>query len=198
MTNVRMKRCFFSVIGRPYRLMAFRQILCWLLLSSFLFGAAHAQQLLPGDTPGRLLTESEIKNIDSHVWPDGVGLPEGRGSGAQGQKIYEQRCADCHGGRGEGGTALELVGDHESLATDFPDRGIAAMWPYAPTLFEYVRRAMPPQEPWSLSVDETYAVLAHLLELNGLLKAGTALDAATLAAIKLPNSNGFIDEFSSQ
>ncbi len=164
-------------------------LILWLVISA----VGHAQLLLPSDDPGRVLSEKEISNFNAHVWPDGSGLPQGEGDAAEGRKIYEQRCAACHGGHGEGGSAYELVGENESLASDFPDRGIAAMWPHAPTLFEYVRRSMPPSEPYSLSVDDTYAVIAHLLALNGLLEAGETLDAAKLSAIELPNRDGFID-----
>ena len=125
------------------------------------------------------------------VFADGTGLPAGGGTAREGAPLYAARCAGCHGAEGEGGRAMELVGDRALLASDYPDRGIAVYWPYAPPLFDYVRRAMPPDAPWSLSADETYAVVARLLELNALVDAGTVVDAAFLAALEMPNRDGF-------
>lgn len=166
---------------------------CLLVVNAAVSEGVKAQALTPADAPGRPLMDSEIADLDSHVWPDGTGLPTGSGRAVEGEQIYAERCVTCHGSAGEGGSALELVGDHASLSSEYPDRGIAAYWASAPTLFEYIRRAMPPQEPWSMSIDQTYAVVAWLLELNGLLVAGAILDAETLSAIKLPNRDGFID-----
>jgi|GEM_PF-1621931 len=156
---------------------------------------AYAEQLNYAGSDGRVLRQSEVQVLKTHVWPDGAGLPDGSGRASDGKTLFDSRCAGCHGAGGEGSTALELVGDHASLSSEFPDRGIAAVWAYAPTLFEYIRRAMPPEEPYSLTVDETYAVVAYILELNELLAPATELDAEGLAAIELPNRNGFIDHF---
>jgi len=147
------------------------------------------------DSPklGRVLSQEEVNALPLHVFPDGTGLPDGTGNSTTGKPLYMQHCAACHGGQGEGGTANELVGDRASLTSEYPDRGIAAYWPHAPTLFEYIRRSMPPDEPASLTVDETYAIIAWLLELNGLIETGTTLDRDTLSAIDMPNRNGFID-----
>lgn len=144
---------------------------------------------------GRELTEAEVASLPAHVFADGTGLPEGRGDAQQGKQLYAQHCADCHGSVGQGGRAVELVGDRELLATDIPDKGIAVYWPYAPTLFEYVRRAMPPDNPYSLSVDEVYSVVAHLLELNGLAQPGEVVDAAYLSNLDMPNRDGFRSQF---
>ena len=86
---------------------------------------------------------------------------------------------------------MELVGDRSLLATEYPDRGIAVYWPYAPTLFEYIKRAMPPDKPYSLSDDEVYSVIARLLELNKLIDSGQRVDAAVLSSMQMPNKDNF-------
>lgn len=151
-------------------------------------GFATAQQL------GRSLTDNEIKQLNRHVFANGDGLPKGTGNAVQGAVLFEAHCASCHGSQGEGGAAVELVGDRALLATEYPDKGIAVYWPWAPTLFEYIRRSMPPNKPYSLSVDETYSVVARVLELNGLITGGQNLDAAVLSAIHMPNRDGFISD----
>jgi len=144
---------------------------------------------------GRELSEDEVAGLPAHVFADGTGLPDGEGNTEQGKQLYAQHCADCHGSVGQGGRALELVGDRELLATDIPDKGIAVYWPYAPTLFEYVRRAMPPDKPYSLDVNEVYAIVAHLLELNGLVENGVSVDAEYLSNLEMPNRTGFRSQF---
>ena len=144
---------------------------------------------------GRLLSKDQVAALPAHVFADGTGLPIGSGSAEQGKQLYSQHCADCHGNVGQGGRAVELVGDRTLLATDIPDRGIAVYWPFAPTLFEYVRRAMPPEKPYSLTVTEVYAIVAHLLELNGLSAPGEIVDAAYLSQLKMPNRDGFRSQF---
>ena len=89
---------------------------------------------------------------------------------------------------------MELVGDRSLLASQYSDKGVAVYWPWAPTLFEYIRRSMPPDAPYSLSVNETYAIVARVLELNGLIEAGQTLDAAVLSAIEMPNRDGFLSD----
>ena len=153
------------------------------------FGASESLPNL-----GRELSAKEVLEIPAQVFADGKGLPAGSGTAAQGQALYNLRCAGCHGSKGEGGRAVELVGDRELLATEYPDRGIAVYWPFAPTLFEYIRRAMPPGEPYSLTADETYAVIARVLQLNDLLVGEPTVDAAFLSSLKLPNRDGFISD----
>jgi len=159
-----------------------------ILLLSSIGGSSAAQGL------GRPLSENEVKLKSQHVFADGTGLPVGSGDSVEGGLLFREHCAECHGTQGQGGSAIELVGDRSLLATEFPDRGIAVYWPWAPTLFEYVRRSMPPAAPYSLSIDETYAVVAKLLELNGLIDQSQRVDSAFLANIELPNRNGFIED----
>lgn len=144
-----------------------------------------------GPELGQPLSKADIDDLPRHVLADGRGLPAGEGNARAGGALYAQLCAGCHGSRGQGGKALELVGERSLLATEFPDRGIAVYWPNAPTLYEYVYRSMPPGNPASLGANQVYAILAFVLELNGLLAPGSSLDAATLSAIDMPNRQGF-------
>lgn len=153
-------------------------------------GAALAAPAGPG--LGQPLSIDEIAEISIHVFPDGSGLPPGRGTAAEGREIYERQCASCHGPNGTGGSAEELAGARNSLTDDPPDKTIGTYWPYATTLFDYIRRSMPLNAPRSLSVDQVYAVTAYLLFLNGIIGQDRALDEATLARIEMPNRNGFI------
>jgi len=149
---------------------------------------------LAGEKPpgfGRPASDAELAAQPPHVFADGTGLPPGSGDALRGKPLYESLCADCHGAEGRGGSAMELVGDRALLATAFPDRGIAVYWPYAPTLFEYIKRSMPPEKPYSLGDDEVYSVIARLLELNGLIETGTRVDAALLSSIAMPNRDNF-------
>ena len=144
---------------------------------------------------GRAATKAELAELPKHIFSDGSGLPKGSGNAERGEKIFASVCADCHGNKGQGGSAIELVGDRSLLATEYPDRGIAVYWPYAPTLFEYIKRAMPPDKPYSLSADELYSVIARLLELNGLIEPGQNVNAALLSSLQMPNKGGFRSEY---
>jgi S-disulfanyl-L-cysteine oxidoreductase SoxD len=126
--------------------------------------------------------------------PDGAGLPQGAGTVAQGKSVYENNCEACHGAKGVGGIKDRLVGGQGTLATDKPIKTVGSYWPYATTLFDYIRRAMPYTNPGSLSADDTYSVAAYLLYLNGILPEDGKLDRATLPNIRMPNRDGFIPE----
>ena len=132
---------------------------------------------------------------DISIAPTGAGLPPGAGDARQGAVIYQQKCASCHGEGGRGTPADPLVGGVGSLATGKPMRTVGSYWPYATTLFDYMRRAMPLNNPMSLSNDEVYAVSAYLLHLNGLLGEEDRLDATTLWKVKMPNREGFISDW---
>lgn len=125
----------------------------------------------------------------------GAGLPPGSGSVTQGQNEYEQHCAACHGDFGEGaGRYPELAGGKGTLKSARPLKTVGSYWPYAPTLFDYVRRAMPFDAPGTLTNDQVYAIVAYVLNLNNVIPANAVMNANTLAAVKMPNRNGFIDE----
>src|SRR5712691_5537057 len=141
---------------------------------------------------GRTATPAEIagRNIDR----DGSNLPPGSGGVSHGHEVFDQQCASCHGAKGEGGLGDRLVGGQGTIATPKPVRTVGSFWPYAPTLFDYIRRAMPQNAPQSLDNNEVYAVSAYILNLNGLLPADATLDAKTLGAIKMPNRNMFVSD----
>jgi cytochrome c len=146
------------------------------------------------ETPdlGRLATPSEVAAWDVSVAPDGAGLPPGRGTSGQGAIVYEQKCQSCHGERGAGQPNDRLVGGHGTLATARPVRTVGSYWPYATTLFDYVRRAMPYTQSHSLSDGEVYAVTAYLLLLNGIIGESDVMSAETLPKVKMPNRDNFI------
>jgi S-disulfanyl-L-cysteine oxidoreductase SoxD len=129
---------------------------------------------------------------DISVAPDGAGLPPGSGTPQQGEKVYAARCVGCHGERGSGKPNDQLVGGIGSLPGDQPVKTVGSFWPYATTLFDYVRRAMPLNAPKSLSNDEVYAVAAYILALNGVIGADDTMNAETLPLVKMPNRDGFV------
>ena len=126
--------------------------------------------------------------------PDGTGLPPGRGSVAEGQAIYDAKCASCHGTFGESTDYLPLAGGVGSLGSDQPMRTTGSKLNFATTLFDYIRRAMPFNAPKSLTDDEVYALTAYVLNLNDVLPADAVLDRERLVAVKMPNRDGFIPE----
>ena len=155
----------------------------------------HAVQPLP-DKPrfGQPVREADLAawNIDIRT-PDGVGLPPGKGTVAQGKKIYESRCTACHGVDAKGGSMYgTMVGGIGSFKGSPRIVTPGSMYPYAPILFDYIRRTMPMDSPQTLTTDEIYAVSAYLLNLNGLLPADGAVDQNSLAQIKMPNRDGFV------
>lgn len=143
---------------------------------------------------GREASPEEVALWNIDVRPDGTGLPDGSGSAAEGRVLYEMHCAACHGENGEGGPNDRLVGGHGTLATDAPVKTVGSYWPYASTLYDYIRRAMPYYEPGLLSADETYAVAAYILAMNGIIPEDGSLDRNSLPQIEMPNRHGFIPE----
>jgi S-disulfanyl-L-cysteine oxidoreductase SoxD len=143
---------------------------------------------------GHAATPAEIAGWNIDIDRYGNNLPPGSGTVSHGREVFNQQCAACHGARGEGGVGDRLVGGQGTLATSKPVRTVGSYWPYAPTLFDYIRRAMPQNAPQSLSNDDVYAVSAYILHMNGLLPADAALDAKTLSAIKMPNRNMFVGD----
>src|SRR3984885_4251745 len=141
---------------------------------------------------GRTATEAEIAGWNIDIGRDGENLPAGSGSVSHGREVFDQQCAACHGAKGEGGVGDRLVGGQGTLATPNPVRTVGSYWPYASTLFDYIRRAMPQNAPQSLSNEDVYAVSAYILHMNGLLSSEATLDAKTLSAIKMPNRNMFV------
>jgi len=151
--------------------------------------------LAEGPGLGRLAAPDEIASWDISIGPDGAGLPPGRGTPKEGEAVYAEKCVACHGEKGAGKPNDQLVGGRGSLSGDqAPVKTVGSFWPYATTLFDYIRRAMPLNAAKSLSDDEVYAVSAYILHLNGLLPADAALDAKTLSAIKMPNRSMFVGD----
>src|SRR5687768_3475245 len=142
---------------------------------------------------GRDAMPQEIAAWDISIPPSGAGLPAGTGTVKQGEAVYAAKCVACHAAKGAGKPADQLVGGIGSLATGKPVRTVGSYWPYATTLFDYIRRAMPTTNPMSLTDGEVYAVTAYLLHLNGIVGADAEMNAQTLAQVKMPNRDGFVD-----
>jgi mono/diheme cytochrome c family protein len=147
------------------------------------------------ETPdlGWSATPEEIAVWDISIGPDGAGLPPGNGTPQEGEAVYVAKCLPCHGEKGAGKPNDQLVGGLGSLTGDqTPVKTVGSFWPYATTLFDYVRRAMPFNAPRSLRDDEVYAVCAYILELNGIIAENAVMNAQTLANVQMPNRDGFI------
>lgn len=141
---------------------------------------------------GQAIDGAAAARLDGTVFPDGRGLPPGRGTVSAGLALYATQCSACHGPGGSGGSGGKLAGGGPLPGSARADKTIGQFWPFATTVFDYLRRAMPLQAPGSLSDDDSYALTAYLLHLNGLLDADAALDAQRLPAIRMPNRDGFV------
>lgn len=144
---------------------------------------------------GTAASAEEIARYDISIPPTGAGLPPGSGSVQQGEMVYVTKCQACHGEKGAGKPADALVGGQGTLASKAPVRTVGSYWPYATTLFDYVRRAMPISAPLSLSDDEVYAVSAYVLHLNGIVPANAVMNAQTLPQVRMPNREGFVSDW---
>ena len=146
------------------------------------------------ETPnlGRPATPAEVAGWDISILPDGTGLPPGSGTPEQGAVVYTQKCQACHGEKGAGQPNDPLAGGQGTLTSKSPVRTIGSYWPYATTVFDYIRRAMPYTQSQSLTNDEVYAVTAYLLQLNGIIGAKDVMNAQTLPQVRMPNRDNFI------
>lgn len=146
---------------------------------------------------GKEISPKTLAAIDLSITPDGKNLPKGSGTPDQGAKVYAAKCASCHGVDAKGGKGLAdpLVGGIGSLNTKKPIKTVGSYWPFATTLFDYTRRAMPLDAPRSLSNDEVYAVSAYILYLNNIIKKDDILDEITLPQVKMPNRDGFVSQW---
>jgi len=146
---------------------------------------------------GRVATPDEIKKLDIDVRPDGKGLPEGKGTVAEGAKIYAAKCQSCHGANGIGGSADKLVDRESGKNWDFATnaklvKAVGNYWPYATTLYDYTNRAMPFMQPGTLTTDETYSLVAYILNMNKIVPDDAVMDRTTLPKVVMPSRDRFV------
>jgi len=165
-----------------------RNLLAALAVTMLCGHAALASDTLAGI--GRTATPAEIASWDIDARPDGQGLPDGHGSVAEGDDVFQANCAMCHGTFGEGNGYPRLAGEGK-LTGDRPEQTVGTYWPFAVTLFDYINRAMPYPAPHSLSADNVYAITAYILNLNGLVPDDFVSDKHSLPKVKMPNEKGF-------
>jgi mono/diheme cytochrome c family protein len=152
-----------------------------------------AQAQAPSYNVGRSPTKEEIQAWDISIGPEGKELPPGSGTAKEGAEIYKRKCAACHGPSGEGGQlAPRLLGGQGTLNTPQPVRTIGSYWPFATTIWDYIHRAMPPNQGGSLGANEVYALTAFVLFRNDIIRETDVIDAKSLPKVKMPNRDGFI------
>ena len=150
-------------------------------------------QALPYSNVGRTPTKEEIQAWDISVGTEGKELPPGSGTAKEGAGIFAKKCAACHGATAEGSSlGPRLTGGKGTLTTPQAVRTIGSYWPFATTIWDYIHRAMPPNQGGSLAVNDVYALTAFLLFRNGIVQEGDVIDAKSLPKIQMPNRNGFI------
>jgi len=142
---------------------------------------------------GRPAPPALVERWNLGVFPDGRGLPEGAGTVAEGKRIYEHHCIACHAEDGAGGSGDRLARAETGLTEEYPQKTIGNFWPYATTLFDFIRRSKPMNRPGSLNNDEVYALTAYLLHLNEIIEEDTIMNRDTLSQVTMPNADGFID-----
>jgi cytochrome c len=167
-----------------------------IMLLSGAFADVRAQEQ-PVFGFGTSPTDEELSQFVSPL-PDGRGLPEGSGSAERGKSVYETQCLACHGDQLQGGLGDRLVGGRDTLvqreSVKGPVKTVESYWPYATTLFDYIKRSMPLLEPGGMSNDDVYAVSAYILSRAGIVAPDAVLDRQSLASVQMPNRNGFIPD----
>jgi len=146
---------------------------------------------------GRPATAEEIKKLDIDVRPDGQGLPDGKGTVAEGAKVYAAKCQSCHGPNGQGASADRLVDRESGKNWDFAVnpklvKTVGNYWPYATTLYDYTNRAMPFTQPGTLTPNETYSLVAYILNLNKIVPDDAVMDKTTLPKVVMPSRGRFV------
>lgn len=165
-----------------------------LLISAAMLVAGSAYAAPAPPKLGRPATAEDIAKVDISIPPDGKGLPAGSGSVAQGAAVFQQKCLVCHGENGAGTPSGDrLVGGIGSLNTPNPVKTVNSYWPYATTVFDYIRRAMPNPNPKSLQNDEVYALVAYILSIDNIVPKDAVLDASSLPKVQMPNRAGFVN-----
>jgi mono/diheme cytochrome c family protein len=164
----------------------------WKLSAAMLACAVALAAQSPKYGVGHPPTPEQIRDLGAAIAPDGSGLPEGSGTVAAGREVFAARCSKCHGEKGEGAVGPVLVGGQGTLATAKPLKTVGSYWPYATTVWDYINRAMPFDQPGLLKPPEVYAVVAYILNLNGIIANDQVMDAKSLPKVKMPNRNGFV------
>jgi mono/diheme cytochrome c family protein len=164
----------------------------WKLNAVMLAGAVALAAQSPKYGVGQPPTPEQIRDLGAAIAPDGTGLPEGSGTVAAGREVFAARCSKCHGEKGEGAVGPVLVGGRGTLATAKPIKTVGSYWPYATTVWDYINRAMPFDQPGLLKPPEVYAVVAYILNLNGIIANDQVMDAKSLPKVKMPNRDGFV------
>jgi mono/diheme cytochrome c family protein len=166
----------------------------WKLSVMVWAGAATLAAQSPKYGVGQPPTAEQILNLGASIAPDGGGLPEGLGTVAAGREVFAARCAKCHGEKGDGGIGPPLVGGQGTLRAAKPLKTVGSYWPYATTVWDYINRAMPFNQPGLLKPPEVYAVVAYILNLNGIVGGNQVMDAKSLPKVKMPNRDGFVSD----
>ena len=162
-----------------------------LLVGAIAFAGAFAS----AQDLGKPISEADVAAWDISILPDGTGLPPGSGTPGQGSTIFAAKCAVCHGENGKGGLAAALVGGEPLTSGIETAKTVANFWPYATTIFDFTRRAMPWPRPRTLTNEEVYALTAFILAQNKIIGAGDVMNAQTLPKVRMPNREGFIPRF---
>jgi hypothetical protein len=161
-----------------------------LLLTSAVMLAAQS----PKYGVGRPATPDQIRDLGPAIAADGGGLPEGSGTVAAGRELFGAKCSRCHGEKAEGGIGPPLVGGQGTLRSAKPLKTVGSFWPYPTTVWDYINRAMPFDQPGLLKPPEVYALVAFILNLNGIIGNNDVMDAKSLPKVKMPNRDGFVSD----
>jgi hypothetical protein len=169
----------------------------FVFMFTFGFVSAQGPSTALGTSPGlgHPISEADIAAWDISILPDGTGLPPGSGNSEQGSKVFAAKCAVCHGENGKGGSAAALVGGQPLTSGIETTKTVANFWPYATTIFDFTRRAMPWPRPRTLTNEEVYALTAFILAQNKIIAADQVMNAQTLPKVRMPNRDGFIPRF---
>jgi mono/diheme cytochrome c family protein len=141
---------------------------------------------------GQRPTPEQIRGLGAAIAPDGTGLPEASGTAASGRSVYATHCSRCHGEKGEGSIGPLLFGGQGTLNTAKPVKTVGSFWPYATTVWDYINRAMPFDQPGTLKPAEVYGLVAYILNLNGIIGNDDVMNSKTLPKVKMPNRDGFV------
>ena len=164
----------------------------WKLSLLMLAAVATLAAQSPKYGVGQPATPDKMRDLGTAIAPDGSGLPEGSGTVAAGRGVFTARCSKCHGEKAEGAVGPTLVGGQGTLATAKPLKTVGSYWPYSTTVWDYINRAMPFDQPGLLKSTDVYAVVAYILNLNGIIGNDQVMDAKSLPKVKMPNRDGFV------